>query len=391
MLSVANHLTINRIQGQLIKVVITGAGGFVGQNLVTTLRRNEAIELLPITRASSAADLDAALAQADFVIHLAGVNRPETEDEFATGNTDFTRVVCAGLIKHGRKVPLIISSSTQAAADNPYGLSKRGAEEAVVDYAEQHGGTALIYRLTNVFGKWCRPNYNSGVATFCHNIARGLPIQISDRANPVQLVHVDDVIAAFAEDLATEHQPGIVQREAGPEYSLTLGELVDQIESFRAMRESLVLPDLAPGFVQKLYSTYLSYLEEDQFAYGLTKHTDPRGSLAEFIKSSHFGQLFISRTKPGITRGDHYHHVKTEKFFVVDGQALVQFRDIRGERKVIEYRVDGEEMRVVDIPPGYTHSIQNIGEGMLITVFWASEIFEQDRPDTYAMPVVIND
>ncbi|MCP4001636.1 MAG: SDR family oxidoreductase [Gammaproteobacteria bacterium] len=374
-----------------MKVVITGAGGFLGQNLVTTLQRNEAIELLPITRASSSADLDAALAQADFVIHLAGVNRPKTEDEFATGNTSFTREVCDGLIKHSRKVPLIISSSTQAAAENPYGLSKRGAEKVVADYALQHGGTALIYRLTNIFGKWCRPNYNSGVATFCHNIARGLPIQISDRANPVKLVHVDDVISAFTEDLAAEHKPGVVQREAGPEYSLTLGELVDQIESFRDMRESLILPDMAPGFVQKLYSTYLAYLELDQFAYGLTKHSDPRGSLAEFIKSDHFGQLFISRTKPGITRGDHYHHVKTEKFFVVDGQALVRFRDIRGEREVIEYHVDGEEMRVIDIPPGYTHSIQNIGESELITVFWASEIFEQAQPDTYGMPVLINE
>lgn len=371
-----------------MNVVITGAGGFVGQNLVTTLRRNESLVILPVTRSTSLMDLDATLARADFVIHLAGVNRPKTESEFSIGNADFTRVVCNGLVKHGRKVPIILASSTQAAADNPYGISKAAAEAAVADYAEHHGGTALIYRLTNVFGKWCRPNYNSAVATFCHNIARALPIQISDRANVVRLVHVDDVIAAFAEDLAVQHQPGVVHRAAGPEYSLTLGELVDQIESFRDMRTSLRVPDLAPDFVQKLYSTYLAYLEEDQFAYSLTKHTDPRGSLAEFVKSQHFGQLFISRTKPGITRGDHYHHVKTEKFFVVDGQALVRFRDIRGEGGVIEYRVDGEEMRVIDIPPGYTHSIQNIGTGTLITVFWASEVFDRDRPDTYGMPVL---
>ncbi len=374
-----------------MQVVITGADGFVGSNLVTTLRRDAGIEILPINRDSTPAELDAALSRADFVIHLAGVNRPETEAEFADGNTGFTQQVVNLLVKHGRRVPFILASSTQAELDNPYGASKRAAEGVVADYAEKHGGTALIYRLTNVFGKWCRPNYNSAVATFCHNIARGLPLRISDRANTVTLVHVDDVIAAFRADLAATHQPGVVQREAGPEYTLTLGELVDQLESFRAMRESLLVPDLQPGFVQKLYSTYLAYLEEDQFAYNLKKNVDPRGSLAEFVKSPHFGQLFISRTKPGITRGDHYHHVKTEKFLVVDGQAMVRFRDIRGTGDVIEYKVDGEEFRVVDIPPGYTHSIENIGSGELITVFWASEIFEQDRPDTYAMPVLPKD
>jgi UDP-2-acetamido-2,6-beta-L-arabino-hexul-4-ose reductase len=295
------------------------------------------------------------------------------------------------LAQHGRKIPVVLSSSTQAELDNPYGASKRAAEKIVEQYALDHGGTALIYRLTNVFGKWCRPNYNSAVATFCHNIARGLPVTVSDRNNQLKLVHVDDVIANFREDLYAEHAAGVVMREAGPEYSLTLGELVDQLESYRAMRESLRVPDLEPGFVQKLYSTYLSYLEEDQFAYNLTKHVDPRGSLAEFVKSPHFGQLFISRTKPGITRGDHYHHIKTEKFLVVDGQAIVRFRDIRGEGEVIEYRVDGEEFRVVDIPPGYTHSIENVGDGELITVFWASEIFDQDRPDTYGMPVINKD
>jgi UDP-2-acetamido-2,6-beta-L-arabino-hexul-4-ose reductase len=374
-----------------VRLVITGANGFVGSNLVTTLRRDDAINIIPVDIETSAAELEDALAHADFVIHLAGVNRPDTEDEFAAGNTDFTSTVCDLLAKHGRKIPVILSSSTQAELDNPYGVSKRAAEEIVEQYAKQHGGTALIYRLTNVFGKWCRPNYNSAVATFCHNIARGLPVKISDRSNKVKLIHVDDVIASFCANLAAEHGPGVVMCEAGPEYTLTLGELVDQLESYRAMRESLLVPDLEPGFVQKLYSTYLSYLEEDQFAYNLKKNIDPRGSLAEFVKSSHFGQLFISRTKPGITRGDHYHHVKTEKFLVVDGQAVVRFRDIRGEGDVIEYRVDGEEFRVVDIPPGYTHSIENVGDGELITVFWASEIFEQDRPDTYGMPVLIKD
>jgi UDP-2-acetamido-2,6-beta-L-arabino-hexul-4-ose reductase len=374
-----------------MQLVITGANGFVGSNLVTTLRRDADITIVPVDIDTSAAALEEALSQADFVIHLAGVNRPETEDEFAAGNTDFTSTVCNLLVQHGRKIPVVLSSSTQAELDNPYGASKRAAEKIVEQYARDHGGTALIYRLTNVFGKWCRPNYNSAVATFCHNIARGLPVTVSDRSNQLKLVHVDDVIANFREDLYAEHAAGVVMREAGPEYSLTLGELVDQLESYRAMRESLRVPDLEPGFVQKLYSTYLSYLEEDQFAYNLTKHVDPRGSLAEFVKSPHFGQLFISRTKPGITRGDHYHHVKTEKFLVVDGQAIVRFRDIRGEGEVIEYRVDGEEFRVVDIPPGYTHSIENVGDGELITVFWASEIFDQDRPDTYGMPVINKD
>ncbi len=374
-----------------MRVVITGADGFVGSNLVTTLRRDAKIEILPIDIGNSAAEIESALSQANFVIHLAGVNRPDNETEFAAGNTDFTSTVCDLLVKHDRKVPVIFSSSTQAVLDNPYGESKRAAEEVIAQYAGQHGGTALIYRLTNVFGKWCRPNYNSAVATFCHNIAHDLPITISDRSNEVCLVHVDDVIASFCQDLAASHQPGVVQREAGPEYTLTLGELVDQIESFRDIRRSLLVPDLSSGFTQKLYSTYLAYLEDDQFAYNLKKNVDPRGSLAEFVKSSHFGQLFISRTEPGITRGDHYHHVKTEKFLVVDGQAIVRFRDIRGEGEVIEYRVDGEEFRVVDIPPGYTHSIENVGLGELITVFWASEIFDPERPDTYGMSVLNKD
>ena len=371
-----------------MRVVITGANGFIGSNLITTLRRDADIEIIPFDVGANEDDLEKALASADFLVHLAGVNRPQNEAEFKTGNTDFTQVVCDLLVKHGRRIPVVLTSSAQAEMDNPYGASKKGAEGIVSEYAEKHGGTALIYRLTNVFGKWCRPNYNSAVATFCHNIARNLPITISDRNNQLRLVHIDDVVSCFREDLLSSHTGGVKQREATPTYQLTLGDLVDQLESFRGMRESLLVPDLEPEFVQKLYSTYLSYLEDDAFAYNLKKHVDPRGSLAEFVKSPHFGQLFISRTKPGITRGDHYHHIKTEKFLVVDGQAIVRFRDIRGEGEVIEYRVDGEEFRVVDIPPGYTHSIENVGTGELITVFWASEIFDQARPDTYGMPVL---
>ena len=354
---------------------------------------------------------DALLAQADIVYHLAGVNRPQTEAEFTTGNVDLTAQLCDRLLALGRATPIVLSSSIQAELDNPYGISKRQAEEVVADYADRQRRPLHIFRLKNVFGKWCRPNYNSVVATFCYNIAHDLPITISDPARELELVHVDDVVEAFVAEVRSQRSGVRVQRQrseiraevsyrGGAELRVTLGRLAELIRSFRESRQTLQVPDFSDAFTCKLYGTFLSYLEPDDFAYDLTKRTDPRGALAEFVKSEPFGQLFVSRTAPGITRGNHYHHTKTEKFLVVEGEAVIRFRAIkegqvaiRGQRRsevqrVIEYRVSGKDFRVVDIPPGYTHSIENVGERELVTLFWASEVFDPERPDTQAMAVL---
>lgn len=365
-----------------MKILVTGAQGFIGRNLTAHLRQNPAYVVWGFDQENSPAELEARLAQADFVFHLAGVNRPQTEDEFQTGNVDLTAHICDYLQTQGKATPLLLSSSIQADRDNPYGQSKRLAEHVVTRYAEQSGAAVFVYRLTNVFGKWCRPNYNSVVATFCYNIAHDLPITISDRTNEIELVHVDDIVKAFIAALAVETGPNqAIYREAGPTRRISLGELADLLHAFRQSRHNLFVPNFADPFVHKLYSTYLSYLKTDNFAYNLEQRCDPRGCLAEFVKSPTFGQIFVSRTVPGVTRGHHYHHIKTEKFLVLEGEAIIRFRHIEDDH-VIEYPVRGEDFRVVDIPPGYTHSIENVGAGELVTLFWASEIFDPQWPDT---------
>jgi UDP-2-acetamido-2,6-beta-L-arabino-hexul-4-ose reductase len=328
-----------------------------------------------------------ALETADFIFHLAGINRPKDEREFQTGNADFTVQICDRLLKLNRAVPLVMSSSVQALLDNPYGVSKRKAEEAVAAYSRHSGARAAIYRLKNVFGKWCRPNYNSVVATFCHNIAHDLPIAISDPNREIELVYIDDVIRYFLRDLAATDKNGLQYVEIEPAYKINLGGLAELIRSFRQMRGSLHIPDFSNELARKLYGTYLSYLAPDNFAYNLEQKSDARGCLAEFAKSHPFGQIFVSRTHPGVTRGNHYHDTKTEKFLVVAGEALIRFRHVLNGG-IIEYRVKGEDLRVVDIPPGYTHSIENVGSGELVTLFWAAEVFDPSRLDTNAMPVI---
>ena len=379
-----------------MKVLVTGAKGFVGRNLVVMLKRISNVDIVEYDVNFPDSFLSEGLAKADIIFHLAGVNRPEKPEDYETGNVGFTQKLCDHLRSLSRNPTIIFSSSIQAMLDNPYGVSKRRAEKALLNYAKQADAQVVIFRMKNVFGKWCRPNYNSAVATFCNNIARKLPVSISDRANEVNLVYVDDVCAAMMEaagllTLPPKHFMPTSKSdyaEIVPSFKITLGELVDTINSFRATRSSLQVPAFDDPFICRLYATYLSFLEESDFAYGLDIKTDNRGSLAEFLKSASFGQIFVSRTKPGITRGNHYHHTKAEKFLVVQGQAIIRFRDIssdvRGQQsKVIEYRVSGEEFRVVDIPPGYTHSIENVGDGDLITLFWANQIFDPDNPDTY--------
>lgn len=371
-----------------MKVLVTGSNGFVGRNLCVELARREGIELLKYDVGDHPEELNRALAVADVIYHLAGVNRPQKEEEYQIGNVDFTMEICHNLAMYGRKPKIVLSSSIQAELDNPYGMSKRGAEEILRQYTQQTGGEGVVYRLKNLFGKWCRPNYNSVTATFCYNIAHDMPIQVSNADHILDLSYIDDVVAAFVKELDEGPETGGFRlAEPLPSYPIALGELADLIRSFHAHRKTLILPDFSTPFVRALYATYLSYLDPVDLEYGLDIKSDSRGSLAEFIKSSAFGQIFISRTEPGITRGHHFHNTKAEKFMVVEGEAIIRLRQIEGQA-AIEYRVHGEEYRVVDIPPGYAHSIENIGPGQLITLFWASEIFSQEKPDTVSQTVV---
>lgn len=369
-------------------VLVTGARGFIGRNLVAHLQQRGDVRLLQYDLENTESELGEWAGQADVVFHLAGVNRPEHAAEFEAGNAGFTARLCQSLTERNRRAHVIFSSSIQAELDNPYGKSKRLAEEVLRRFACRTGARLSIFRLKNVFGKWCRPNYNSVVATFCHNLARDLPIQVSDPSRSLELVHVDDVVAALVKEMDRPEAREDVFAPLGgiPSYCLTLGDLAGRIQFFHQMQQSLQVPDFSIRFNRQLYATYLSYVEAGRWQYGLTIKSDARGQLAEFVKSPWFGQLFVSRTLPGVTRGNHYHHVKTEKFLVVDGEGLIRFRHIEGT-EILEYHVRGEKFQVVDIPPGYTHAITNVGATEMTTLFWASEILAPDRPDTYFLPV----
>jgi UDP-2-acetamido-2,6-beta-L-arabino-hexul-4-ose reductase len=281
---------------------------------------------------------------------------------------------------------VVLASSIQADLDNPYGRSKRKAEDSVEMYGKEGGG-AVIFRLPNVFGKWSRPNYNSAVATFCYNIARGLDITVTDANRVVELVYIDDVVKSFVALLHDSGQAGTRRLAVDPVTKITLGELASELYRMRAVRTDLRLPDMNDRFRRCLFATYLSFLPTDSFDYQLTRHVDNRGALAEILKSPHFGQLFVSRTKAGVTRGNHFHNTKFEKFCVVEGEAMICFRAIAGTH-VLSYKIRGDEFRVVDIPPGYTHSIENVGLSDLIVLFWSSEVFDPTSPDTYSLPVL---
>lgn len=368
-----------------MKLLVTGAKGFIGRNLCLALRRTEEVEVMEIGSDHTESDLAQAVACADCVIHLAGVNRPEKEEEFIEGNVDFTQKLCDLLAATGRKVPVVCSSSTQAGQDNAYGTSKREGEQVLLDYQEKTGSPVYIFRLPNVFGKWSRPDYNTVVATFCHNISRGLPVTVNNRDASITFAYVDDVVSCFAgivlqSGSAEVGKSGVL--EFGPAYGISLGELHDLIVSFKESRQTLKLADFGDPLTKYLYSTYLSFLDRDDFSYPVDLKTDDRGWLFELIKSDTAGQMFVSSTKPGITRGNHYHDTKVEKFCVVKGQGVIRFRHVF-EDKAFEYPVDDKNIKIVDIPPGYTHSIENTGDSEMVTLFWANEIFDPERMDTY--------
>lgn len=365
-------------------IVVTGASGFIGRHVTALLQYDQTVTSVSVTRDTSPATVAEELVRADAVIHLAGINRPANEAEFTTGNVDFTREVIETLEAAGRQATVVFASSSRAGEPTPYGRTKQAAEEIIQQYGRRTGAGVAIFRLPNVFGKWSRPFYNSAVATFCHSIARDLPIEVHDADRELRLVYGEDVANAM---ISAARNRGRCVPEVQPQYERKLGEVVALLRQFRSLRTELVLPDFSDGFVQKLYTTYVSFLPAEAVAYPLRQHTDERGALAELLKSPWFGQVFVSRTKPGITRGNHFHHTKTEKFVVVEGDAVIRLRHL-GSEDVLEIPVRGSEFRVVDIPPGYTHSITNVGSGELVTLFWSSEIFDRSRPDTYPLQVV---
>jgi UDP-2-acetamido-2,6-beta-L-arabino-hexul-4-ose reductase len=357
----------------------------VGKNLGVVLDERADCEVIRFDRGQDPAALPGLLDSADAVVHLAGVNRPQDPAEFQAGNVGLTEFLCASIEQLQRPVPLLLASSTQADQDNPYGRSKRAAEQAAEALAARTGNPVVIYRLPGIFGKWCRPDYNSVVATFCHRIARGLPIRIDDPATPLRLVHVDDVVSGFLAALESP-APGLRRGTVGPVYGITLGELARQIEAFRSCREDLVIERVGTGLVRALYSTYVSCLPPAQFAYGLASHADPRGVFVEMLKTRDSGQFSFFTAHPGVTRGGHYHHTKTEKFLVIRGVARFRFRHLlTGER--CELDVSGDRPTVVETIPGWAHDITNTGDSELVVMIWANEVFDRDRPDTIAAPV----
>ena len=372
-----------------MRVLITGANGFVGKNLQLHLAERKDVEVVCFTRANHVEQLPVLLRGVDFVFHLAGVNRPEDPAEFVAGNANLTVALCQALAgvaeATGRKVPVVFSSSTQAALDNPYGASKRAAEDALFALQRTHGVPVHVFRLPNVFGKWCKPHYNSAVATFCHNVARDLPIKVNDPAAPLTLAYVDDVLKRFIElmDGADAALDANGFAALAPQYTTTVGEVARLIQSFKDSRQTLMTERVGTGLVRALYATYVSYLPPEAFSYVVPMYSDPRGVFTEMLKTPDCGQFSYFTAHPGVTRGGHYHHSKTEKFLVIKGQARFKFRHMH-TGQTHELVTSGEKAEIVETVPGWTHDITNIGSEEMIVMLWANEVFDRQRPDTFA-------
>lgn len=381
-----------------MKILITGAKGFVGKNFAATLKNiangndksrgidKENLEIFEYDIDSDPKSLSEYCEKTDFVFHLAGVNRPKDESEFMKGNFGFTSTLLDTLKKYDNKAPVLITSSIQASLDNPYGKSKKAGEELMFNYGRENGVKTLVYRLPNVFGKWCRPNYNSAVATFCNNIANDLPITVNDRAHMMHLVYIDDIVDEFICAIkGQEHKNGDFC-EVPVTHKITLGEIADLLYSFKESRRNLSIPNQADAFSKKLYATYISYLPKNEFAYPLKMNVDPRGSFTEFLKTDEYGQVSVNISHPHIVKGNHWHHTKNEKFLVVSGKGVIRFRYPESD-EVTEYFVSGDKLTVVDIPTGYTHNIENLGDTDMVTIMWANEKFDPNKPDTYFLEV----
>jgi UDP-2-acetamido-2,6-beta-L-arabino-hexul-4-ose reductase len=371
------------------RILVTGADGFVGQNLLVRLNQLGNINVSTFVRGDDVARLAQCVANADAVVHLAGENRPVDEAAFSRVNSGLTSELCDAILqefrRNGRHVLLVLASSKQAEHDNPYGRSKLAAETAVKTLARDTKNPGVIFRFPGIFGKWCKPNYNSVVATFCYNIARDLPIQINDPLASLQLVYVDDVVDALLAALG-DTPLGFVEAKVDTEYTITLAELANQIRAFGNCRYTLRTERVGTGFVRALYATYLSYLPSEKFSYQLTQHSDPRGVFVEMLKTHDSGQISYFTAHPGVTRGGHYHHTKTEKFLVIKGEALFSFRHLL-TKELVELRTVSSTPQVVDTIPGWTHDITNVGNDEMVVILWANENFDILKPDTVASKV----
>ena len=371
------------------RVLMTGSNGFIGKNLKVHLSEYPEVVVTTFDRGDDPSRLKELLGAADCVVHLAGENRPDDPSAFDDVNAGLTSAICDliqnEVLTHGRKVPILLASSTQAVQDNPYGRSKLAAEESLQRLAKFTGNPCLILRLPGVFGKWCRPHYNSVVATFCHQLARNLPIQVNDPSATIRLVYVDDVVKSMLTSLSSPPQ-GLTQVDVQPEYEVRLEDLATQIDAFANSSTSLITERVGEGFVRALYATYVSYLPNQKFSYPLSQHADSRGVFVELLKTKDSGQFSYFTAHPGITRGGHYHHTKTEKFLVVKGQALFRFRHVITD-EVVEIRTSADTPEVVDTIPGWAHDITNVGEDDMIVMLWANENFDREKPDTVASEV----
>jgi UDP-2-acetamido-2,6-beta-L-arabino-hexul-4-ose reductase len=365
-----------------LKVLITGANGFIGKNLQVHLQKRADIDVFLYAREDAPERLTQYVSQCDFVFHLAGVNRPDNETDFMSGNAEFTEQLCSLIEKSGKKPPIIFTSSTQVNKLNPYGKSKKAAEEALREMSVRVGNKVCIYRLPNVFGKWGRPNYNSAVNTFCYNFGRGIAVNIHDENAIIELVYIDDVVERFVEvmDGATETTEF---SEIAPVYQISVGAIARQIQKFKESRVSLVSEPVGEGFVRALYATYLSYLPPESFSYPLKSNSDDRGTFVEMIKSRDSGQVSFFTAYPGATRGGHFHHTKSEKFLVISGSAEFRFRNIITDETYV-VNTSGVEPEVVETVPGWTHDVTNVGKNDLLVILWANEIFDREKPDTYS-------
>lgn len=369
-----------------MKILVTGAKGFVGKNLIAQLQNKGYTDIFQYDINSDKSLLEKYTKECEFVFHLAGVNRPKDDSEFMKGNFGFTSELLGLLKKNNNKAPVLITSSIQAKKDNPYGISKKAGEDLLFDYNKETGAKVLVYRFSNLFGKWSRPNYNTVVATFCYNIANDLDIQISNPDAELELCYIDDVLDEFSRAIKGSETKNGKYCCVPVVHNIKLGDLAETIRSFKKSRSDLSIPNMENELTKKLYSTYLSFLPQDKFSYDLKMNKDNRGSFTEFIRTVASGQVSVNVSKPGITKGNHWHHTKNEKFVVVSGEGLIRFRNI-GTDKIIEYKVSGEKMEVVDIPTGYTHSIVNIGENDLVTIMWVNECFDPEKPDTFYLEV----
>lgn len=369
-----------------MRVLVTGAKGFLGKNLIAELKNKNITNIDEFNKDTDPALLDFYCSKADFVYHLAGANRPVMDIEFMECNANFTLTLLNTLKKHQNTCPVMYSSSTQASLDNSYGRSKRAGEEELINYSKETGAKVLIYRFPNVFGKWCRPNYNSAIATFCYNTANDLPIIVNRPEASLNLVYIDDLVLELIRALDGKENRNRDFCEVPVSHTITLGKIAELITSFKYTRESLSIPDMSDAFTKKLFSTYLSYLREDDLSYPLNMNIDQRGSFTEFMKHAAIGQVSVNISKPGIIKGNHWHNTKIEKFIVVSGNGMIRLRNIHSD-VVITYRVSSEQLEVVDIPVGYTHHIENVGKTDMVTLIWANESFQPDKPDTYYLEV----